>query len=122
MDRGAIRNFAIWARNKLIEDIKQKAYELGITQNEIKWSAVTKSGVSVIPCRTLDESEMIQRESLISKIREKGFNAVVEEAAYTWFNRLLALRYMEVNDYLPSRVRVLSSVEVGKTEPDIIKE
>lgn len=122
MDKTAIKNFAVWARKKLIEDIKQKAYEIGITEKEIKEPEITTSDTMIIGDRTLNKVEMEQRKSLVSMIREKGFNNVIEEVAYTWFNRILALRFMEVNGYLPTGVRVLSSIEPGKKEPDIIKE
>jgi hypothetical protein len=122
MDKTAIKNFAVWARKKLIEDIKQKAYEIGITEKEIKEPEVSTSDTIIIGDRTLNKAEMQQRKSLVSRIREKGFNNVIEEVAYTWFNRFIALRFMEVNEYLPTGVRVLSSIEPGKKEPDIIKE
>ncbi|MDH7565956.1 MAG: BREX-1 system adenine-specific DNA-methyltransferase PglX [Clostridiales bacterium] len=122
MDKTAIKNFAVWARKKLIEDIKQKAYEIGITEKEIKEPQVSTSDTMIIGDRTLNKAEMEQRKSLVSRIRDKGFNNVIEEVAYTWFNRFIALRFMEVNEYLPTGVRVLSSIEPGKKEPDIIKE
>jgi type II restriction/modification system DNA methylase subunit YeeA len=122
MDKTAIKNFAVWARKKLIEDIKQKAYEIGITEKEIKEPEITTSDTMIIGDRTLNKAEMEQRKSLVSRIKVKGFNNVIEEVAYTWFNRILALRFMEVNEYLPTGVRVLSSIESGKKEPDIIKE
>ena len=122
MDKTAIKNFAVWARKKLIEDIKQKAYEIGISEKEIKEPQVSTSDTIIIGDRTLNKAEMEQRKSLVSRIKEKGFNNVIEEVAYTWFNRFIALRFMEVNDYLPTGIRVLSSIEPGKKEPDIIKE
>jgi type II restriction/modification system DNA methylase subunit YeeA len=122
VDKTAIKNFAVWARKKLIEDIKQKAYEIGITEKEIKESKVTTSDTMIIGDRNLNKAEMEQRKSLVSRIKEKGFNNVIEEVAYTWFNRFIALRFMEVNGYLPTGVRVLSAIEPGKKEPDIIKE
>jgi hypothetical protein len=122
MDKSAIKNFAVWARRKLIEDIMQKAYELGITEKEIKGPEVSTSDTMIIGDRSLNKVEMAQRNGLVSRIKDKGFNNVIEEVAYTWFNRFIALRFMEVNDYLPTGVRVLSSIEPGKKEPDIIKE
>lgn len=125
MNKSAIKNFAVRARNRLIEDITQKSYELGITNNEIKDVETFEGGFKI---KGLENSkiykkyEVKQREKLVSKIKEKGFEQVVEEVAYTWFNRFIALRFMEVNEYLPTGVRVLSSLEEGKTEPDIIKE
>ncbi|MDU1350581.1 BREX-1 system adenine-specific DNA-methyltransferase PglX [uncultured Clostridium sp.] len=125
MNKSAIKNFAVRARNRLIEDITQKAYELGITKNEIKDIETFEGGFKIKGLensKTYKKYEAKQREKLVSKIREKGFEQVIEEVAYTWFNRFIALRFMEVNEYLPTGVRVLSSVEEGKTEPDIIKE
>ncbi|WIV13282.1 BREX-1 system adenine-specific DNA-methyltransferase PglX [Proteiniborus sp. MB09-C3] len=125
MNKSAIKNFAVRARNKLIEDITQKAYELGITKNEIKDIETFEGGFRVKGIensKVYKKYEIKQREKLVSSIKTKGFEQVIEEVAYTWFNRLIALRFMEVNEYLPTGVRVLSSVEEGKTEPDIIKE
>jgi type II restriction/modification system DNA methylase subunit YeeA len=122
MDKTAIKNFAVWARKKLIEDIKQKAYEIGITEREIKEPEVSASDTMIIGDRSLNKAEMTQRNSLVSRIKEKGFNNVIEEVAYTWFNRFIALRFMEINEYIPTGVRILSSIEPGKKEPDIIKE
>lgn len=125
MNKSAIKNFAVRARNRLIEDITQKAYELGITKNEIKGIETFEGGFKIKGLdnsKTYKKYEAKQREKLVSNIREKGFEQVIEEVAYTWFNRFIALRFMEVNEYLPNGVRVLSSVEEGKTEPDIIKE
>ena len=82
MDKTAIKNFAVWARKKLIEDIKQKAYEIGITEKEIKEPEVSTSDTIIIGDRTLNKAEMQQRKSLVSRIREKGFNNVIEEVAY----------------------------------------
>lgn len=125
MNKSAIKNFAVRARNRLIEDITQKAYELGITINEIKDIETFEGGFKIKGLdnsKTYKKYEAKQREKLVSKIREKGFEQVIEEVAYTWFNRFIALRFMEINEYLPTGVRVLSSIEEGKTEPDIIKE
>ena len=134
MNKTAIKNFAIWARNKLIADISYKAGLLGITDKEIHKPAQVAQGVEFY---SIDKSgvlqyevkgkEIEQRRHLAEKITEKArqsdyataYKAVIEEVAYTWFNRLIAVRFMEVNDYLPSRIRVLSSA-TGKTEPDIV--
>ncbi|MCL2098837.1 MAG: BREX-1 system adenine-specific DNA-methyltransferase PglX [Oscillospiraceae bacterium] len=134
MNKTAIKNFAIWARNKLIADISYKAGLLGITDEEIHKPAQAAQGVEFYQ---IDKSgarqyevkgkEIKQRKALADKINEKAkqsdyataYKAVIEEVAYTWFNRLIAVRFMEVNDYLPSRIRVLSST-TGKTEPDIV--
>ncbi len=121
MDKSAIRDFATRARVKLIDQIKQKAFELGITDKKIETPQVFEDGFR-IHGKFFKKYEIKQREELVKQIRQKGFEQVAEEVAYTWFNRLVAIRFMEVNGYLPSRVRVLSSTEPGKAEPDIIRE
>jgi len=121
VNKSAIKNFATRARRKLIEDITQKAYELGITGEEIK-DAETFDGGFRVNGKVFKKHEIKQRQQLVSQIHQKGFDQVIEEVAYTWFNRFIALRFMEVNEYLPSGIRVLSSEEEGKTEPDIIQQ
>lgn len=123
MDKSAIKNFAISARNKLIEGVIQKAYGLGISDKEIKTVENLPDGVRLEinnEYKYLTNSEAKNREKLIEQIETKGFEQVIEEIAYTWFNRIIAIRFMEVNDYLPSGVRVLSSEESSKTEPDAV--
>lgn len=125
MNKTAIKNFAVRARRKLIEDITQKVYELGITENGIKEIETFEGGFmvhGVVNGKIYKKYEIKQREKLIEKINRSGYDHVVEEVAYTWFNRFIALRFMEVNEYLPTGIRILSSKETGKTEPDIIKE
>ncbi len=120
MDKGAIKNFAVWARRKLIEDITQKAFEIGVAEDKISDAVKLASNATQVNGRLLQRHEAKQRESLIARIRERGFQEVIEETAYTWFNRIVAVRFMEINGYLPTGVRVLSSAEKGKAEPDII--
>ncbi|MRN24715.1 BREX-1 system adenine-specific DNA-methyltransferase PglX [Romboutsia ilealis] len=123
MDKSAIKNFATSARNKLIEGVIQKAYEFGISDKEIKEVEYLQDGVRLEinnEYKYLTNSESNNREKLIEQIESKGFNQVIEEVAYTWFNRIIAIRFMEVNDYLPTGVRVLSSEETSKTEPDAV--
>jgi type II restriction/modification system DNA methylase subunit YeeA len=125
VDKTAIRNFAVKARRKLIEDITHKAYEIGITKDKILDIETFEGGFRVKGRengKTFKKYELKQRDKLIQNIKYKGFEQVIEEVAYTWFNRFIALRFMEVNNYLPTGVRVLSSIEEGKTEPDIIQE
>ena len=134
MNKTAIKNFAIWARNKLIADIKYKAGLLGINEKEIK-NALPQStkdvqffNIGTKEPYTISGIEIKQREDLAEIISNKAkqseyktaYKVVIEEVAYTWFNRLIAIRFMEVNDYLPSRIRVLSSESSTKTEPDIV--
>ncbi|WP_222428142.1 hypothetical protein [Sporomusa sp. KB1] len=127
MNKTAIKNFAIWARNKLIADITYKAGLLGITEKAIK-SPLPQStkdvhffGIGTKEPYSISGIEIKQREALATVIRNKeqqadystAYKAVIEEVDYTWFNRLIAVRFMEVNDYLTSRVRVLSSESTG---------
>ncbi len=116
MNKTAIKNYAIWARVQLIEAAKQRAYEYEITEN-----GENKSGLDMVDGRLLTKTEKEQRNQLISEINRKGFSQVMEEAAYTWFNRFIALRFMEVNGYLPSKVRVFTD-ENGAFKPEILKQ
>ncbi|HDX9577016.1 TPA: BREX-1 system adenine-specific DNA-methyltransferase PglX [Bacillus pseudomycoides] len=121
MNKTAIKNFAVSARTKLMDAVQQKAYELGITKNEIKQPETYEDGFRINE-KFFKGYELEQRNKLIQKIEEKSFEQVIEEVAYTWFNRFIAIRFMEVNEYLPTGVRVLSSAQEGKTEPDAIGE
>ncbi len=116
MDKNAIKKFAIQSRVELIKAVRQKAFEYKIEEQSDNYdSNVTAGG------RLLTDAEQKQRASLISQIRQKGYEQVMEEVAYTWFNRFIALRYMEVNNFLPSRVRVFSD-ENDEFNPEILKE
>lgn len=134
MNKTAVKNFAMWARNKLIEDVKNKAVALGITKGGIA-KALPQSGRDIEfydiglaePCK-ITGNAISQRRSLVDAINAKAagsdyqtaYNFIMEEVAYTWFNRLIAIRFMEVNDYLPGRTRVLSAEgNKDKVEPDI---
>ena len=116
MDKTAIKNFAITARVQLIEAAKQRAYEYEITEN-----GEYKAAMETIGGRLLTADEKKQRQQLIAEIGRKGYPQVMEEAAYTWFNRFIALRFMEVNGFLPSKVRVFTD-ENGTFKPEILKE
>ena len=125
MDKTAIKNFAISARRKLIEGVSQKAYGLGISDKEIKEIEEVPDGSRLEINNNyvyLNYKDVKNREKLIEQIESKGYEQVMEEVAYTWFNRIIAIRFMEVNDYLPSGVRVLSSEESSKTEPDAVTQ
>ncbi len=121
MNKTAIRNFAVSARKKLIDDVKQKAYQLGITESEIKEPEIYQDGFRINQ-QFYKKYEIKQREKLLKQIEDKGFGQVMEEVAYTWFNRFIAIRFMEVNNYLPTGVRLFSSIIEGKTEPDAVTE
>lgn len=116
MNKAAIKNYAIWARVQLIEAAKQRAFEYEITEN-----GESKANIESIGGRLLSVDEKEQRKQLISQIQRKGYTQVMEEVAYTWFNRFIALRFMEVNGYLPSKIRVFTD-ENGAFKPEILKE
>ena len=134
MNKTAIKNFAVWARRKLISEITYKAGLIGITEKGISNPlSMSTDNIQFFDIGTgkpteISDHEIKQREALVNRIKEKegtsdyktAFQFVVEEVAYTWFNRLIAIRFMEVNDYLPSRIRVLSSETSGKSEPDMV--
>lgn len=134
MNKTAIKNFAIWARNKLIADITYKAGLLGITEKEIKnplpqsTQSVQFFNIGTKEPYAITGYEIKQRKKLVEEIQRSSsqsdyhtaFKNVIEEVAYTWFNRLIAVRFMEVNDYLPTGVRVLSSESNNKAEPDLV--
>ena len=134
MNKTAIKNFAIWARNKLISEITYKASLVGISEKGISAPLPTSTdNIQFFDIGTgkpteIANEEVKQRVALVSRIKDKektsdyktAFQFVMEEVAYTWFNRLVAIRFMEVNEYLPSKIRVLSSEMQGKTEPDMV--
>ena len=115
MNKNAIQKFAVWARVQLIGAVKQRAFAYEITGGGDKPVLDAAGG------RLLTNAEKSQRRELIGEIRRKGFDQVMEEAAYTWFNRFIALRFMEVNNYLPSKVRLFTD-ENGAFKPQILKE
>lgn len=133
MNKTAIKNFAIWARNRLIADVKYRAGLMGITENGIAKALPQSTGttefyaIGTAEPYAINGEEIKQRRKLVEEIENKekdsdygiAYKYILEEVAYTWFNRLIAVRFMEINDYLPSHVRVLSS-ESGKLEPDIV--
>lgn len=125
MNKTAIRNFAVSARKKLIAMAMDKAGIIGITKDSIAEASSTGKDFAVFPTRfgtetRLSGKELDQRKSLVAHIKNDGYDSVIEEVAYTWFNRMIAVRFMEVNNYLPTGVRVLSSETAGKFEPDIV--
>ena len=133
MNKTAIKNFAIWARNKLIADVSYDARLIGITEDGIAKPLPQRFGgtqffdIGTAEPYSISGEAVRQRDKLIEVIQQKekdtdyktAYQYVIEEVAYTWFNRLIAIRFMEVNDYLPSHIRVLSS-ESGKLEPDLV--
>jgi len=96
-----------------LHPLKIRPGRIGIAKENITEAIRKGEGYAVFPTHigieiTLVGKELKQRENLVNRIQEKGYESVMEEVAYTWFNRIIAVRFMEVNDYLPSRIRVLS--------------
>lgn len=134
MDKPAIKKFAVWARNKLIADTKYRAGLVGVTETAVA-EPLPQSNESVqffdvgLPQPYRIEGEAVtQRQRFVAELNKEtakqgsytaAYQTVVDKVAYTWFNRLIAVRYMEVNDLLPSRTRVLSSAD-GRAEPQIV--
>lgn len=116
MDKNAIKRFAVWARTELIARVSLKGVEYGITEDNLEDANADSVGGKVL---TADEKK--QRQALIAEIDDKGYKQVMEEVAYTWFNRFSALRFMEVNGYLPSHVRIFTDEE-NNFKPQIITE
>jgi len=116
MNKNAIQKFAIWARNELIAQVSQRAYQYGIDE-----SGFGDASADTLNGRLLTAEEKSQRQELIKQIKEKGYKQVMEEVSYTWFNRFIALRFMEVNNYLPSHIRVFSDAS-GAFKPEILND
>lgn len=116
MDKNAIKKYAIWARRELIERVSQKAQQYGIeSEKELDSELAAINGV------VLSDVEKRQRKALINRIKEVGYTQVIEEVAFTWFNRFIAIRFMEVNGYIPSHVRVFTD-ESNNFNPQILSE
>ncbi|MEL5899619.1 BREX-1 system adenine-specific DNA-methyltransferase PglX, partial [Clostridium sporogenes] len=116
MNKTAIKNFAIWARRELIEKVTKKAKIYGIEKDkEMKEMDTALNG------QVLTSDDKKARRILIEKIDKDGFDETIEEVAYTWFNRFIAIRFMEVNGYIPSHIRVFTS-ENNEFEPQILSE
>ncbi len=116
MDKNAIKKYAIWARRELISRVSQHAAVYGITDK-----GFGDASADSVHGRVLSYEERTQRKALIDHIQVKGYEQVMEEVAYTWFNRFIALRFMEVNGYLPSHVRVFTDEE-NHFKPQILAE
>lgn len=118
MNKNAIKSYAVWARTELMKQVSQKAYEYGVTENSLP-----ELNTDTINDRLLSSDEKSQLNELVREVRKNGFEHVIEEVAYTWFNRFISLRYMEVNNYLPRdlRVRVFTN-ENNEFKPEILSE
>lgn len=116
MNKTAIKNYAVWARNELIERVSRKAFEYGIEKDK-----EIDANLDSIGGRILTADEKRERAQLIVEVNQRGFDHVIEEVAYTWFNRFVALRFMEVNNYLPNKIRVFTDYN-NEFKPQIIDE
>lgn len=116
MNKNAIKKYAIWARNELIERVSHRAAVYGITDEDHG-----DPNADSVNGKVLTATEKSQRQALIRKVNAQGFQLCMEEVAYTWFNRFAALRFMEVNGYLPSHVRVFTNDD-GEFKPQILSE
>ena len=116
MNKTAIKNYAVSARNELIDRVTRKAFEY-----EVKKDSKLDENLNAINGKLLTDEEIKQRKELIKEVKDNGFDHVIEEVAYTWFNRFIALRFMEVNNYLPQRVRVFTNME-NEFKPQILDE
>ncbi len=114
MNKNAIEKFAVWARTELIRQVSQRAYQYGVTAEDFG-----DPQASAVNGRVLSNGEKEQRAELIKHVQQKGYDQTMEEMAYTWFNRFTALRFMEVNNYLPTHIRVFTNME-GEFKPDIL--
>lgn len=134
MDKPAIKKFAVWARNKLIADTKYRAGLVGVTETAVAEplpqsnDTVQFFDVGLPQPYRIEGDAVTQRQRFVAELNKEtakqgsytaAYQTVVDKVAYTWFNRLIAVRYMEVNDLLPSRTRVLSSAD-GRAEPQIV--
>ena len=125
-----MRNFAVNAKEKLEKEVRRKLELIGITENKIEEGIVSENDYLKIGNVELNKREIKQREILVKTLKEKvkegnfqdALNELIEEIAYTWFNRIIAIRFMEVNDYLNDRIRILSSERENDREPQIIRE
>ena len=130
MDKVALRNFAVNAKEKMEKEVRRKLELIGITKNKIEEGIVSENDYLKIGNVELNKREIKQREILVKTLKEKvkegnfqdALNELIEEIAYTWFNRIIAIRFMEVNDYLNDRIRILSSERENDREPQIIRE
>ena len=120
MDKNKIKSYAVWARRAMIEAVKDRAFKVGIEENKIHNIERLQGGFKVDGREEIFNIPSTNRDTLVKLINEKGYEQVIEEVAYTWFNRFMGLRFMEVNEYLPTGVRILSSEDEGKIEPDVL--
>lgn len=116
MNKNAIKNYAVWARTELMKQVAQRAFEYDVTE-----SSLPGYNTDNVNGRLLTGDEKKQLNELITEVKKNGYEHVIEEVAYTWFNRFIALRYMEVNNYLPQRIRVFTN-DNNEFKPDLLTD
>ena len=116
MNKNAIKNYAVWARTELMKQVAQKAYEYNVTE-----SSLPDYNTDKVNGRLLSNDEKKQLNELIKEVKKNGYEHVIEEVAYTWFNRFIALRYMEVNNVLPQRIRIFTN-DNNQFKPDLLTD
>lgn len=122
MDKAALMSFAAFARKDCQNRVEAKVLKLGISEDALHSGQLKNSDEIFIHGKQLGKDEQRARDQLIVRMKQSSYGQVIAEVAYTWFNRFIALRFMEVNDYLPTKTRVLSSLQAGSSEPDMMKE
>lgn len=121
MDKTAAKSFALKARAELTNLVIIQAANLGITAEGIQKGKPLDDGI-IVNGQVFGPEMAKAYEHLVRRIEISGYHEIMKEAIYTWFNRFVALRFMEVHDYLPIQMRILSSQTPGKKEPDAVTE
>ncbi len=119
MDTKALEKFCPWARVRLIDAVDMRCRLYGLDD---AGRAAAPAGSDIVAGRVLAAAEKAQRDALIARIEAHGYDALVQEAAFTWFNRYIAIRYMELHGYLSSNVRMLSCAADGSFAPDCLRQ
>ena len=122
MDKTSIKKFAIYARKTLIDSIKKQALSYGISKENTLSPTFSSDDAVIINGKVYSKEIKDQLKDLTTRLSNIGYDNLIEEVAYTWFNRFIAIRFMEVNRYLPINTLVLSSSVRDKTEPDILTD
>jgi len=119
MNTSRIKSYAPQARREFVQSVTSKANILGLSERNIH-PAEVKGDVAIINGRPYPKKIEDLRQRIIQRINREGFQNVMESVAYTWFNRFMALRYMELHDYLDHGYRVLSNTS-GSDTPEMLE-
>ena len=120
MNKSIIKKFAVEARKRLLEQVAAKLFQYGISENGIIPPQGSGNDYININGKLYDDSIKKKYKELSDMVRKRGYESVKESVAYTWFNRFIAIRFMEVNNYLPTGISVFSSIVDGRREPDLL--